>query len=318
MFTLEDVKAAQKRIAPYVLRTPLLRIPAMDPILGCQVYLKAENFQYTNAFKLRGATNRMLQLTPEERARGVVCLSSGNHAQGVACAAHRLGLDAVIVMPTNVNPAKLAGVRLFTDIKVELVGTEDHERAARAEELVRTEGRVMIHPYMDDAVKAGQGTVGLEIMQDEPEMDAVVVSVSGGGLITGIATAAKGIQPDVRIIGVEPTDVARYKASREAHHAVTLGKSSSIADGTLLPEADPGNYELIEKLVETLIPVDDGDIRRAIVTTLQVGKLLAEPSAAMTVAAAMAGGLPVKPEDKVCFVISGGNCDMHMLAELLK
>ena len=181
----------------------------------------------------------MLQLTPEERERGVVCLSSGNHAQGVACAAHRLGLDAVIVMPTNVNPAKLAGVRLFSDVKVELVGTEDHERAARADELVRTEGRIMIHPYMDDAVKAGQGTVGLEIMEDEPDMDVVVVSVSGGGLITGIATAVKGINPDVRVIGVEPADVARYKVSREKHHPVTLGKSHSIADGTLLPGGRP-------------------------------------------------------------------------------
>ena len=160
MITYQDVQAARERIAPYIVRTPLLRVPALDEVLGCQVYLKHEGFQPMGAFKLRGAMNKALSLTPEERARGLVCASSGNHAQGVAYAAHKLGCRAVIVMPTNANPVKLAGVKKWGG-QVELVGTLSSQREARAAELVREQGMVEVHPYADPYVAAGQGTLAL-------------------------------------------------------------------------------------------------------------------------------------------------------------
>ena len=186
MISLQDVKDAQARIAPYVVRTPLLRIPALDAPLGCQVYLKFEGFQVMGAFKIRGAMNKALALTPQQRSHGLVCASSGNHAQGVACAAQRLGVRSVIVMPTNANPVKLAGVKSFGG-EVELVGTLSSQREARAEELSRVEGMVNIHPYADPYVAAGQGTIGLEIVADLPDAAAVAVPIGGGGLISGVA-----------------------------------------------------------------------------------------------------------------------------------
>ena len=165
MITYQDVQAARERIAPYIVRTPLLRVPALDEALGCQVYLKHEGFQPMGAFKLRGAMNKALSLTPKERARGLVCASSGNHAQGVAYAAHKLGCRAVIVMPTNANPVKLAGVKKWGG-QVELVGTLSSQREARAAELVREQGMVEVHPYADPYVAAGQGTLALEILEE--------------------------------------------------------------------------------------------------------------------------------------------------------
>ena len=182
MISLQDVQAAQSRIAPYITRTPLLRVPALDEALGCEVYLKFEGFQVMGAFKLRGAMNKALSLTQEELDRGIVCASSGNHAQGVACAAHRLGARAVIVMPTNANPVKLAGVKAFGG-QVELVGTLGSQREGRAAQLVEQEGMVNVHPYADPYVAAGQGTIGLEIIEDQPALDAVAVPIGGGGLI---------------------------------------------------------------------------------------------------------------------------------------
>ena len=203
MIEYRDVQAARARIAPHIVRTPLLRVPALDEALGCQVYLKHEGFQAIGAFKIRGALNKALSLSEEELGRGLVCASSGNHAQGVAYAAHKLGAQAVIVMPTNANPVKLAGVKSFGG-EVELVGTLSSQREARAEELSRVEGMVNIHPYADPYVAAGQGTIGLEIVADLPDAAAVAVPIGGGGLISGVATAVKGLAPNIRTIGVEP------------------------------------------------------------------------------------------------------------------
>ena len=243
MIQWKDVKEAQERIAPYVVRTPLLRVPALDEALGCQVYLKHEGFQTIGAFKIRGAVNKALSLTAEERARGLVCSSSGNHAQGVAYAAKLLGTRAVIVMPTTANPVKLSGVKKWGG-QVELVGTLASQRQERVEELLREQNMVEVHPYADPYVAAGQGTIGLEILEDLPDVSLVAAPVGGGGLISGIATAVKGTNRQVRTVGVEP-------------------------------------------------------------------------SSAMPVAAALAGVLPVRPEDKAVFVLSGGNADPALLVRLL-
>ncbi len=316
MPTLTDIEAARSRIAPYIVRTPLTRAAALDDILGCQVYLKLENLQHTGSFKLRGAANRMLSLDSGQKARGVVCSSSGNHAQGVAWAAARLGVDAVIVMPVNCNPVKLEAVRAM-GAGVILEGTKSSERDAKVKELVKAEGRVEIHPFADPLVKAGQGTIGLEILEEEPEMDAVVVPVGGGGLIAGVATAVKSINPRTKIIGMEPAGAPRYSLSREKGSPQTLAGVSTIADGTRTDRADPQNFEVIERLVGSLVTVEDSWIRKAMKLIALKAKMVAEPSSAMGIAAALAGDLPVCAPHKVCFIISGGNVDPALLISIL-
>lgn len=317
MLTLQDVQAAQRRIAPYIVRTPLLRIPALDDALGCQVYLKFEGFQVMGAFKIRGAMNKALSLTPEELGRGLVCASSGNHAQGVACAAQRLNTKAVIVMPTNANPVKLAGVKAFGG-EVELVGTLSSQREARAQQLVEEAGMVNVHPYADPYVAAGQGTIGLEILEDLPEAAAVVCPIGGGGLISGVATAVKGLAPQVKTIGTEPSGAPRYSKSRAAGHPIQLDGVDTIADGTRTDHANPDNFAMIEARVDTLCTVDDDVLRQAMVLLMTRAKLTVEPSGALPVAAALAGKLPVNREDKVVFVLSGGNIDPALAAQLLE
>ena len=317
MLTLQDVQQAQARIAPYVVRTPLLRIPALDEALGCQVYLKFEGFQPIGAFKLRGAMNKALSLTPEELERGLVCASSGNHAQGVACAAHRLGTKAIIVMPTNANPVKVEGVKVFGG-EIEFVGTLGTQREARAAQLVEERGMVNIHPFADLHVAAGQGTIGLEIMEDLPDVDAVAVPIGGGGLISGIATAVKGLNSQVKTIGVEPTGAPRYAMSRKAGEAVTLEHVDTIADGTRTDHAVPYNFEMIEARVDELCAVDDDHIRQAMYLLMTKAKLTVEPSGTLPVAAALAGTLPIEKGQKVVFVLSGGNVDPALAAEILK
>ena len=313
MLTLQEIQAAQSRIAPHIVRTPLLRIPALDGDLGCQVYLKFEGFQVMGAFKIRGAMNKALSLTPQELSRGLVCASSGNHAQGVACAARRLGTRAVIVMPTNANPVKLAGVKAFGG-QVELVGTLSSQREARARELVEQEGMVNIHPYADPFVAAGQGTIGLEVLEDLPGANAVVCPIGGGGLISGVATAVKGLNPQIKTVGVEPTGAPRYSKSRAAGRPVQLDGVDTIADGTRTDHADPNNFSVIEERVDQLCTVEDDVLRRAMVLLLTKAKLTVEPSGALPVAAALAGALPVGTEDKVVFVLSGGNLDPALAA----
>ena len=316
VITLSDVQQARERIAPYILRTPLLRVPALDEDLGCQVYLKDEGLQLTGSFKIRGATNCMLSLTDEQRKCGVVAASSGNHAQGVACAARRLGVDAVIVMPTDVNPVKLAGVQAY-GARTELVGTLGSQRLARARELVEQEGRTEIHPYADPYVAAGQGTLGLEIMEDLPDVDAVVVPIGGGGLISGVSTAVKGLRPQTHTIGVEPAGAPRYAASRAAGRPVKLDHVDTIADGTRTDAAVQVNFEMIQARVDELVAAEDPDILRAMQLLVRKGKVVAEPSSVMGLAAALAGRLDVRREDKVVFVLSGANNDLSLLARCL-
>ena len=318
MITYQDVLDAQKRISPNIVHTPLLRAGALDKKLGCKVYLKAENFQVTGSFKIRGAVNCILTLSEDQRKRGITATSTGNHAQGVACAAKLLGIDAVIVMPENCNPVKLANTRSY-GAKVILAGTKLAERDAKAAELVKTEGRTFVHPYANDFVRAGQGTIALEILEDEPQMDAIVVPIGGGGLISGIATAAKAICPSIRIIGAEPQGARRYSISRSEGKPVLLDNvGQTIADGTRTEEADPENFEIIEKLVDDLVSVSDTSIREAMWTMLSDAKLAAEPSSSMGAAAALDRSLNVSPDDRVCFVISGGNNDLSLLADIIE
>ena len=316
MIEYRDVQAAQARIASHIIRTPLLRVPALDEALGCQVYLKHEGFQAIGAFKIRGALNTALSLSEEELGRGLVCASSGNHAQGVAYAAHKLGAQAVIVMPTNANPVKLAGVQRWGG-QVELVGTLSSQREERAAQLVREQGMVEIHPYADPFVAAGQGTLALEVLEDLPDASLIAAPIGGGGLISGIATAVKGAAPQVRTVGVEPAGAPRYTRSRAEGRPVQLESVQTIADGTRTDHANPDNFAVIQARVDELYTVEDRWIEEAMRLLMTAAKVIAEPSSVLPVAAALCGALPVRPEDKAVFVLSGGNADPALLARLL-
>ena len=316
MIEYRDVQAARARIAPHIVRTPLLRVPALDEALGCQVYLKHEGFQAIGAFKIRGALNKALSLSEEELGRGLVCASSGNHAQGVAYAAHKLGAQAVIVMPTNANPVKLAGVQRWGG-QVELVGTLSSQREERAAQLVREQGMVEIHPYADPFVAAGQGTLALEVLEDLPYASLIAAPIGGGGLISGIATAVKGAAPQVRTVGVEPAGAPRYTRSRAEGRPVQLESVQTIADGTRTDHANPDNFAVIQARVDELYTVEDRWIEEAMRLLMTAAKVIAEPSSVLPVAAALCGALPVRPEDKAVFVLSGGNADPALLARLL-
>ena len=316
MISLQDIQAAKARIAPYIVRTPLLRIPALDEALGYEVYLKFEGYQVMGAFKIRGAMNKALSLSPEELAKGLVCASSGNHAQGVACAAQRLGTKSVIVMPTTAPAVKVDGVKSFGG-EIELVGTLSSQREARANELAEKEGMVNIHPYADPYVAAGQGTMGLEILEDLPDVDAVAVPIGGGGMISGVSTAVKGLAPQVKTIGVEPAGAPRYSVSRAAGKPMELDKVDTIADGTRTDHANPDNFEMIQARVDEICTVEDEFIRKAMYLLMTRAKITVEPSGAMPVAAALAGKLPVEKGAKVAFVLSGGNVDPKLAADIL-
>ena len=316
MIEYRDVQAARARIAPHIVRTPLLRVPALDEALGCQVYLKHEGFQAIGAFKIRGALNKALSLSEEELGRGLVCASSGTHAQGGAYAAPKLGAQAVIVMPTNANPVKLAGVQRWGG-QVELVGTLSSQREERAAQLVREQGMVEIHPYADPFVAAGQGTLALEVLEDLPDASLIAAPIGGGGLISGIATAVKGAAPQVRTVGVEPAGAPRYTRSRAEGRPVQLESVQTIADGTRTDHANPDNFAVIQARVDELYTVEDRWIEEAMRLLMTAAKVIAEPSSVLPVAAALCGALPVRPEDKAVFVLSGGNADPALLARLL-
>lgn len=316
MLSLEDVRAARQRIRPYIVHTPLLRVSALDEVLGCEAYLKPENLQRTGSFKLRGALNALLCLSEDEKRRGIVACSSGNHAQGVACAAKILGMDAVIVMPENVNPVKLEGTVSY-GARVVLAGTKSSERDAKAEEIMKSEHRTLIHPYANEMVKAGQGTIALEILEDEPAIETIVAPIGGGGMVSGIATAAKGLGKEIRVIGAEPEGAPRYRLSREAGHPVFLDHVDTIADGTRTDHADAGNFAIIEQRVDELVSVSDDEIRAAMRLIVTAAKLVAEPSSVMPVAAAHGGKLRLRRDEKVAFVLSGGNNDMSLLKSVL-
>ncbi len=317
MLELNDVLQARERIEPYIIHTPLLRMQALDEYLGCQVYLKPEMFQKTGSFKVRGATSRMTLLTPQEREHGVVTASSGNHAKAMAYAAKQMGIRATVVMPEGPNPAKLAGIRkLGADVLFQ--GTQTGERVAKAKELVAEKGYTLIHSHADFYVLAGQGTIALEVLQDEPDMDVIVTPVGGGGLISGVSTAAKGLKPDIRVFGAEPVSAPRYAESLAAGKALTIPTQFTIADGTRCNHADPGNFEIIRRRVDGLVSASEERIRQAMALCISEAKLVAEPSSVMGIAAALDGQLPVRPEDKVCFVLTGGNNDLSVLISALQ
>ena len=312
---LDDIKAASERLAPYVKRTPILRAEKLDDDLGCEVYFKPECLQKTGSFKIRGATNKILTLTQEEKDRGIIASSSGNHAQGVAYAAGLLGIKATIVLPTNAPQVKVDNTRAL-GAEVVQYGFGSIERYKKLYEIVAEKGYTVIHSFNDPALIAGQGTVGYEIMQDLSDVDTVVVPLGGGGVLAGVAVAVKESNPAVRVVGVEPSRIPRYSESRKAGKPVEVELQDTVADGLMITTTGSNTYPIIEKYVDEVIPVDDEYIVRALNEIVYKGKVLVEPSAAIGVAAVLSGALKVRKDEKVCFVLTGGNIDPNKLCEL--
>jgi len=307
LVTAGDIESAARAISGVAVRTPLL--PA--PFLGDGVWLKPEMLQRGGAFKLRGAYNFLSRLEPRVRARGVVAPSSGNHAQAVALAAKLLGVPSIVVMPTTVTAVKRAGAERL-GARVELAGTTTADRMARALEIVREEGATLVPPYDDPLIIAGQGTVGLEIVQDLPDVATVLVPVGGGGLSAGVSAAVKLHRPKARVIGVEPAGAPKLSRARSAGSPVKLDRTSSIADGLLAVEIGHLTFAHLQRFIDDVVLVDDAAMRRAIRLLLDRAKLVAEPSGAITVAAMMEGDVTaVAP---TVLVLSGGNIEWEGLS----
>ena len=257
----------------------------------------------------------MLCLSEEERAKGIVCTSSGNHAQAVAYSGRRMGVDVKVVMPTTCSPIKLFNVKAYGATAV-LVDVKDREQ--EAEKIIKAENRVMLHPFADITVKAGQGTIGLELLEDEPDLDAIVVPMGGGGLISGISTAVKSLKPSTRIYGVENRVSARHTNCKKYGRAVDLEiVGDTIADGTRGNHVDQESYDIIAQLVDNILLADDQWIRPTMRAVIEKAHVVAEPSSCMGLSMALKKELPVQPTDKVAFVLSGGNCDLNLLAEVI-
>ena len=313
MVTLQDVRAAAERIAGAVVHTPCLRSETLSRIAKADIWLKFENLQFTASFKERGALNTLLQLTPDERQRGVIAMSAGNHAQGVAYHAGRLAIPATIVMPAFTPNMKVTHTRGH-GAKVVLHGNTLAEAAAEAHRLAAAEKLVFVHPYDDPRIIAGQGTIALEMLHDVPELDTLVAPVGGGGMIAGCAVAARGLKPDLKVIGVE---TAGYSAMRQqfAGEPVTAG-GDTIAEGIAVRDIGELPLKICRALLEKVVSVDEVTIERAIALLLEVEKTVVEGAGAAGLAALIA-----YPElfrgRKVGLVLSGGNIDTRLLASVL-
>lgn len=308
----EDARA---RIAGSVHRTPLLRSRTLSRVAGAPAYLKCENLQKTGSFKVRGALNRLLRLTDEERARGVVTISAGNHAQAVAWAASAAGTHAVVVMPEHASRSKVEASRGY-GAEVILHGTAK-EAFARAFELAEERGLAFLHPFDDEEVVAGHGTCALEILEDLPDASSIVVPVGGGGLVSGIAAAVSAVRPAVDVWGVEPEGADAMHRSLAAGHAVHLDEVRTVADGLAAPMAGTLNHALVAEHARGVVLVSDQEIVRAMRLLLERTKLLAEPAGAAGLAAVLEGRIPVRRDEPVAIVVSGGNVDLPLLGRLL-
>ncbi len=295
-------------------RTPLLPIAIGEGLATVVVWLKPEMLQRGGAFKFRGAYTYLSRLSPAERGRGVIAPSSGNHAQAVALAALLFGVPAVVVMPTTVSLAKRAGAERF-GARVELAGTTTQDRMDRAMELVERDGLTLVPPYDHPWIIAGQGTVGLEVLDDHPEADTVLVPVGGGGLSSGVAAAIKLRNPHTRVIGVEPEGAPKLTKAREAGHPVLLTDTSSIADGLLAVRVGDVTFAHHQAYLDDVVTVNDADMRHAMRFLLDRGKLVAEPSGAITLAALLNG--TISPTSRTVCVLSGGNIEWPGLCETI-
>lgn len=308
----QDILDAQVRIAPYVNHTPLLKSEGLSKILACEAFIKPEMLQNTGSFKLRGAANKVLSLKKEERNRGIICNSSGNHGKACAYMGYKLGMKSVVILPDTVLRTKIEDIQNYGG-EVILAGGFYEDRRKLLEEEAAKKGYTHVHPYEDYLIMAGQGTAGMEIMEDLPEVDTIIAPIGGGGLISGIATAAKTICSSVKIIGVQPELSAAYVASRRAGHPVEVGCPPTLGDA--LAQRFPGEnpYPIIDELVDELYAVSEEAIADATRLVAKETHLIAEPSSCVGIAAILSGLYQPEKEEKVCFVLTAGNWDVEKL-----
>ena len=314
LVSLADLQAAARLLRGVAVRTPLLPADALGERVGAPVWLKPEMLQRGGAFKFRGAYTYLARLAPERRARGVIAPSSGNHAQAVALAARLFGVPATVVMPTTVTPAKRAGAERL-GARVELAGTTTQDRMERALALAAESGAVLVPPYDDPTIVAGQGTVGVEIAEDLPDVAMVLVPVGGGGLSAGVATAVKLLAPQVRVVGVEPEAAPKLTRARAAGEPVVIPSRGGLADGLLAIRVGAVPFAHHQAYVDEVVTVPDDALPGAMRFLLDRMKLVAEPSGAITVAALLEG--LVRPAAPAVAVLSGGNVEWDGLRALL-
>lgn len=311
--TFEKIREARERISPKIIETPLFRAKNLDKYLGCEVYIKAECMQSTGSFKFRGAMSKSLMLTPEELQKGIVTASSGNHGRALAFAAKMLESSAIVVVPDTTPAIKVNAIK---DLGAEVVLSETSARFIAAEKISEETGATYIHPYNDYDVMAGQGTIGLEIMAQQPDLDIVIIPTSGGGLIGGASTAIKNIVPNVKIYGAEPSQLPRYTVSLKEGKPTAVEQKPTKADALVSQRPGDKCFPYVQENVDGFLDVDDDYMFRGMKLLLTEGKVLGEPSGCIGIGAVLQGLIKFKETDKVCFVITGGNVGLEQLKEL--
>ncbi len=315
--TLADIEAARERLGTAVYRTPCARSETLSQQTGQSVFLKLENLQMTGSFKERGALNRIATLTPEQAPRGVVAASAGNHAQGVAYHATRRGIRSTIVMPLATPLVKVQATRNF-GAEVVLHGANYDEACAEATRRCEADGLTFIHPFDDPLVIAGQGTIGLELLDQVPDLEAVVVPIGGGGLIAGIATALKSLRPEVRVVGVQTARLPSMQRALRDGHPVPLAPATTIADGIAVRRAGDLTLPLIQRYVDEIVTVEEDEIASAILTLLEREKTLAEGAGAAALAAIVQRRTSLPAFTRIAVLVCGGNIDVTLLSRIIE
>jgi threonine dehydratase len=318
MITLQEIEAAKERIKDAVYRTPCPKSDHFAKQPGCaELYCKLENLQRTGSFKERGALNKVLSLTAEERARGVIAASAGNHAQAVAYHCGRLGISATIVMPERTPLVKVTSTRSH-GATVVLSGTNFDEAYQQALEIQKAENRVFVHPFNDRLIMAGQGTIGLELLEQNPYLEMVVVPIGGGGLISGISVALKELNPRIQVVGVQTAALPSMKTSVAAGRLTEVKAATTIADGIAVKRPGTETFDVIQKYVDEIVTVDEEEIANAILLLHEREKAVVEGAGAVTLAALINGKIPRAEGRRVCLILSGGNIDMNVISRIIE
>lgn len=313
MIQISEIYKASEVLKSVVNKTPLIYAPKINK--EAQIYLKPENLQFTGSFKLRGAYYKISQLTDEEKSRGVIACSAGNHAQGVAFGATRNGIKSLICLPAGAPISKVEATKGY-GAEVCLVPGVYDDAYQMALKLRDEMGYTMVHPFDDEKVIAGQGTIGLEILEEQPDIDAVIVPIGGGGLASGIALAVKSLNPQIKVYGVQASGAASMFTSLKENQIIHLSNVSTIADGIAVKEPGINTFELCRKYIDDVVTVSDDEVAAAILTLIEQHKLIAEGAGAVAVAAAMFNKIPIKGKKTVC-IVSGGNIDVTILSRII-
>jgi len=316
MITLKDIEQAKDRLQNVIQKTPLAYAPVLSKLLDSNIYLKKENLQITGSFKIRGAFNKLATLSKEEKSCGVVAASAGNHAQGIAYSANYFNIKATIVMPEATPLTKVSGVRSH-GAEVILHGASYDEAYEYAITYAKDNNSTFVHPYADDTVIAGQGTLALEILEQLDNIDIILIPIGGGGLITGMATVIKELKPSVKIIGVVASGANAMKQSFESNEIKTVSKVKTIADGIAVKNVMPKMYDYVSNIVDEIVEVNDNEIANAILTLMEKQKIIVEGAGATPLAAILHNKIDIKNKN-VVLPLSGGNIDVSMLSLIIE